>query len=100
MNQIALTIMECVDKFAPETVCNDKAYGTEWITNNIKNAISERNKKLQKWIDNPSDENRSTYKLARNTVTSKIRNAKRDLNFENLVIIRRLERFSGHLKDM
>ena len=45
LNQIALTIMECVDKFVPETVRNDKAYGTEWITNNIKNAISERNKK-------------------------------------------------------
>ena len=84
LNQIALTIMECVDKFALETVCNDEAYSTEWITNNINNAISERNKKLQKWIDNRSDENRSAYKLARNSVTSKIRNAERDLNFEKL----------------
>ena len=50
-----------VDNFAPETVCNNKAHGTEWITNNIKNAISERNKKLQKWIDNPWDENRSVW---------------------------------------
>ena len=84
LNQIALTILECADKFAPETVCNDKAYGTEWITINIKNAISERNKILQKWINNPSDENRSAYKLARNSVTSKIMNAKRDLNVEKL----------------
>ena len=84
LNRIALTIMECVDKFAPETVCNDKSNGTEWISNKIKNAIIERNKKLQKWIDNPTDENRSAYKLARNKVTSKIRKAKRDLNFEKL----------------
>ena len=84
MNQIALTIMECLDKIAPKTVCNDKAYSTEWITNNIKNAILELNKKLQKWIDNPSDENRSAYKLARNRVLSKIRKAKRDPNFEKL----------------
>ena len=74
--------MECVDNFAPETLCKDKAYGTEWITTNIKNAISELNKIYKKQIDNPSDENRSAYNLAKNSVTSKIRNAKRDLYFE------------------
>ena len=56
--------MECDDKFAPETVCNDKPHGTEWIRNNVKDAFLERNKKLQKWTDNPSDENRSAYKFA------------------------------------
>ena len=84
LNPLALTIMECVDKFAPETVCNNKAYGTEWIPNNIKNAISKRNNYIQNCIDNPSDENRSAYKLARDSVTSKVRNAKRDLNFKKL----------------
>ena len=44
IESITLTIMESVDKFAPETLCKDKAYGTEWITTNIKNAISELNK--------------------------------------------------------
>ena len=29
LNQIALTIMECVDEFAPETVCDDKVYCTD-----------------------------------------------------------------------
>ena len=29
-------ILECVDKFAPETVCNDKGNGTEYITRKTK----------------------------------------------------------------
>ena len=58
---------------------------------------------MQKWINNPTDENRSAYKLARNSVTSKIWNAKSDLNFQNLgdnlttrTICRTLE---GHVRE-
>ena len=98
-NQTVLTIMECFDKFAPERVCNDKAYGTEWITNIIQNAILECNKTLQRWIDNPSDGNRSAHKLARNSATSKIRNAKRDPSFEKRSDNPSTRTISGHLKD-
>ena len=70
LNQNALTMMEFVHELAPETVCNNIDYCTDWI--------------IQIWIDNPSDENRLAYKLARNSVTSKIRNAERNVNFEKL----------------
>ena len=100
MNQIALTIMECLDKIAPKTVCNDKAYSTEWITNNIKNAILELNKNykngstiLRMKTDQHTNWQETEYYL-KSGMQKEIQTSK------NLVIIRRLEQFSGHLKDM
>ena len=73
-------IMECVNRFAPEKSYDHKP-ASSWITNKIKNEIKKRDKLFQKWIEDPSDDNRSKYKAIRNKITKEIKNAKREHNF-------------------
>ena len=83
MNALVKTIMETVDKFAPEKrVENNKHFVETWITYEIKNAIVKRNSLFEKWIQNPTKRNRERYKTARNNVTNLIRKEKRNENFE------------------
>ena len=81
---LAKTIMECIEKFAPEKNIAQNKRPTEWITNQIKRAITKRDKLFQKWINDPNETNRSAYRKQRNEVTQKIRAAKRDANLKRL----------------
>ena len=78
MDAMAETIMETVDKFAPEKRAenNKKHFKETWITNEIKNTIVKRNKLFEKWIQNPAKTNSELYKNARNNVTNLIRKEK------------------------
>ena len=79
MDALAKTIMETVDKFAPEKRAenNKKHFKETWITNEIKNAIVKRNTLFEKWIQNPAKTNRERYENARNNVTNFIRKEKK-----------------------
>ena len=81
---ISKTIMECVNRFAPEKEYCQKNDCSNWITNQVKNAMNKRDKMFQKWVCNPSEENHELYKKQRNNVTAIIRKAKRAHNFEKL----------------
>ena len=81
---IADSIIESVNKFAPEKCHHPINNSDTWITNSVKNAINKRDKLFQKWVSNPSDENHRLYKTQRNNVTAIIRKAKRDDNFKKL----------------
>ena len=54
------------------------------ITNEIRNAITKRDKLFHQWVQSPNEINRDLYKRQRNIVTSLIRNAKRDCNYKKL----------------
>ena len=86
MITLAKTILETVDKFAPEKRAenNKKHFKETWITNEIKNAIVKRNNLFEKWIQNRAKTNRERYKNARNNVTNLIRKEKRNANFQKL----------------
>ena len=82
--QISRCILECIERFAPVTEIKTKENPTDWITNTIKNAITERNQLFKNWTKSPSEINNQKYKKQRNLVTSLKRNAKRDCNFKKL----------------
>ena len=86
MDALAKTIMETVEKFAPEKRAenNKKPFKETWITNEIKDAIVKRNNLFEKWIQNPAKTNRERYKNARDNVTNLIREEKRNKNFQKL----------------
>ena len=81
---IADSIMESVDKFAPEQCHQPTKISDGWITNHVKKAIIKRDKLFQKWVCNPTDENHLLYKKQRNNVTTIIRKAKRENNLKKL----------------
>ena len=81
---IADSIIESVNKFAPEQCHHPINNSDSWITNSVKNAINKRDKFFQKWVSNPTDENHHLYKKQRNNVTAIVRKAKRDDNFKKL----------------
>ena len=70
--------------FAPETFIKSRNNGNDWVTKKIKTAVTKRNELFHKWVSDPSDFERETYKKQRNLVTSVIRNAKREANFNKL----------------
>ena len=84
MNALAETIVETVDKFAPEKrVEKEKIHFMEtWITNEIKNAIVRTNKLFEKGIQNPTKTNLERYKTLRNNVNNLVRKEKRNENFQ------------------
>ena len=86
MDALAKSIMETVDKFAPEKRAenNKKHFKETWITNEIKIAIVKRINLFEKWIHNPAKTNRERYKNERNNVTNLIRKEKRNENFQKL----------------
>ena len=84
LETIAKTIMRCVNKFAPEQETTVRKVSNDWITKKLKKEITRRNKFFQKWIKCPTEENRSFYKKQRNMVTTLIKNAKRQSNFDRL----------------
>ena len=63
--------MGCVEKFVPEKNIALNKRPPEWITNQIKRAITKRDKLFQKWIDDPNETTRSAYRKKRNEVTQK-----------------------------
>ena len=71
-----------MNKFAPEQCHHPNKNPDRWIANNVKNAISKRNKLFQKWACNPTDENYHLYEKQRNNDTTIIRKAKRDDNLK------------------
>ena len=81
---IADSIIESVNKFAPEQCHHPINNSDSWITNSLKNAINKRDKLFQKWVSTPTDENHRSYKKLRNNVTAINRKAKRDDNFKKL----------------
>ena len=72
------------NKFAPEISIPTKYSSTEWLQNAIKNAITKRDRLFQKWISEPSAENKSSYKKQRNIMMRLLRSAKRDCNLSKL----------------
>ena len=70
----------------PEKVIEttDSPNSASWITNEIKNAIVNRDKTFPKRIAESTIENKTRYKHIRNEVTKLIRNGKRDNNFQKL----------------
>ena len=49
-------MMRCVDKFAPEQETTVRKVSNDWVTKNLKNEITRRNKFFQKWIKCPTEE--------------------------------------------
>ena len=86
VEKISKTILECVDKFAPLTAVKRRQQhnSNDWITNEIRNAITKKDKLFHQWVQSPNEINRDLYKRQRNIVTSLIRNAKRDCNYKKL----------------
>ena len=78
---LADSIIESVNKFAPEQCHHPINNSDSWITNSVKNAINKRDKLFQKWVSNSTDENHRLYKKQRNNVTANIRKSKKDYNF-------------------
>ena len=80
------TILECVDKFAPLTAVKIRQQHNshDWITHEIRNAITKRDKLFHQWVQSPNEIDRDLYNRQRNIVTSLIRNAKRDCNYKKL----------------
>ena len=76
-------IINCLDRFAPEKPPSEKKH-SPWINNKIKNRIQKRNLLFQKWIKDPSEQNRQALKNLRNEIRGLIRNAKREQNFKEL----------------
>ena len=62
IESIIKSVRECTDKHAPEKVEPISESTDDWITRKIKNAITRRNTLFEKWINNPSTENREKYK--------------------------------------
>ena len=82
--QIARSIIGCVDGFALETFIKSQNDGNDWVTNKVENAMTKRKDLFHKWVSDPSDFNMETYGKQRNLVTSVIRNAKREAIFNKL----------------
>ena len=74
---ITKSVRECLDKRAPEKVKPISESTKDWITIEIKNAITRRNTLFEKWINNPSIEQQKKYKTIRNRVSALIREAKK-----------------------
>ena len=81
---IADSIIERVNKFAPEQCHHAINNSDTWITNSVKNAINKRDKLFQKWVSNPTDESHRLYKKHGINVTAIIRQAKRNDTFKKL----------------
>ena len=76
--------MRCVNKFAPEQETTVGKVSNDWITEKLKNEITRRNMFFQKWMERPTEENRPICKKQRNMVTTLIKNAKGQSNFDRL----------------
>ena len=76
-------IINCLDRFAPEKPPSEKKHSS-WINNKIKNRIQKRNSLFQKWIKDPSEQNRQALKNLRNEIRGLIQNAKRERNIREL----------------
>ena len=63
------------------------------LRNKMKSKITRRNKFFQKWTKFPVEKNRSIYKNQRNMVTTRIKNAKRQSNYDKLGKLQLLNRF-------
>ena len=68
---------DCIDKHAPGKVKRISESTDDWITSEIKLAITRRNTLFEKLIINPSAENQEMYKTIRNKVSALIREAKK-----------------------
>ena len=55
-----------------------------WVTNRVKNLISQRDKAFEKWIKEPSIINRNELKSLGNKVTNETRKAKKEYNYKLL----------------
>ena len=75
LEKITETAMSCVDKFAPEKISTVKRLTNDWITNNLKNEITKKNKLCQKRINYPTEENKTNYRKQMNMVTTMMKNA-------------------------
>ena len=84
LESIIKSVRECIDKHAPEKMKPISESTNDWITNKFKNAITRRNTLFQKWINNPSTENREKYKTIRNKVSVLIRDAKKEVNYRKI----------------
>ena len=76
LSEIVTCIMFCVDKCAPIKIFKKRRQQT-WVTNRVKNLISQRDNAFEKWIKEPSILNRNELKSLRNKVTNEIRKAKK-----------------------
>ena len=54
VESIVKSVSECVDKFAPLRVSSGKEPSNQWTNNKIKNAITERYKLFQIWVEKPT----------------------------------------------
>ena len=75
--------MFCVDKCAPIKIFKKRRQQT-WVTNRVKNLLSQRDKAFEKWIKEPKILNRNELKSLRNKVTNEIRKAKNEYNYKLL----------------
>ena len=71
--KLARLIIECVDRFAPETFIMSQNNEIECVANKVKNAVMKRDELFHKWVSDRSDFDRETYKKQHNLVTSVIR---------------------------
>ena len=86
VRSIVNSVIECVDIFAPLRVSSVKESSNQWITNEIKKAVTKRNKLFQILVEKPSKGNLVDYKSFKNKVCSMIREAKKQDNFRKLGI--------------
>ena len=56
---ISTTILDCVDRFAPERYALYKnSPSNDWIKNRNKNSIPKKNMLFHQWINDPKEKNR------------------------------------------
>ena len=83
LEKIAEAIIHCVDKIEPEK-SNCGKYTNDWPNNKLKNELTKRIHLFQNWIKRPTEKNRNKYKEQRDKVTTLIKNAVRQSNFDKL----------------
>ena len=78
---ITNSIMECLNRIAPETILTLRKNSNQCITNKIKNALNKHNCLFQNRINNPTCSNHKHYKKYRNKVSIMICGAEKTENF-------------------
>ena len=83
LSDIISCLLFCVDNCAPIMIFKKRRQQT-WVTNRVKNLISQRDKAFENWIKEQSIINRNQLKSLRNKVTDEIRKAKKENQYKLL----------------
>ena len=76
-NRLAKEITDSIHAFLPvKSVTRSRKEQKPWLTKGLSNSIKHKNKLYQKYVKNPTIENKNKYSLYRNKLTQLIRKSK------------------------